>query len=251
MNIFLYGTLFLIGIIVGYFLENEIYRIPRNISITKKYVLRLDSSNKSKFSKKVVKLLYLLLGGVLFVLFAKEFKIYTNKFNLSSIILYIFTILYVAVLTVIAGIDKEHIKIEKKVISRGILLSLIYIVYLYIVEATSIYVNIVYLGIYVILLTIDTFLVRRYAKDSYEIGILMLFNFILIFSGMEIYMYTMLMVLIEILVSLLISKVAQKKNGNKKIKLNKIPVGYFIGVSNIIVFVMIVFFKNYYIILKG
>ena len=154
-------------------------------------------------------------------------------------------------MTVIAGIDKEHIKIEKKVISRGILLSLIYIVYLYIVEATSIYVNIVYLGIYVILLTIDTFLVRRYAKDSYEIGILMLFNFILIFSGMEIYMYTMLMVLIEILVSLLISKITQKKHGNKKIKLNRIPVGYFIGVSNIIVFVMIVFFKNYYIILKG
>ena len=41
------------------------------------------------------------------------------------------------------------------------------------------------------LLTVDTIVLRRYAKNSYTIGILMLLNIILIFSEREILAYTM------------------------------------------------------------
>ena len=75
----------------------------------------------------------------------------------------------------------------------------------------------------------------RYAKNSYTVGILMLFNIILIFSEVDIFAYTMSMTAIEILSYLLVLKINQKKNGNKKIKIDKIPVGYFVSASNIIV----------------
>ena len=66
----------------------------------------------------------------------------------------------------------------------------------------------------------------------------MLFDIIFMFTGADVFIYTLIITAIEILVYLLIEKIKQKKNGNRKIKLNDIPVGYFVSVSNI--FAMII-----------
>ena len=97
------------------------------------------------------------------------------------------------------------------------------------------------------LLVIDTFLLRRYAKSSYIISILMLLNIIFIFSKIEIFIYTTIISMVEVLLYILISQKRQKKNGNKKIKFNEIPIGYFIGVSNIIIFFIVALLNNCYI----
>ena len=65
----------------------------------------------------------------------------------------------------------------------------------------------------------------------------MLFNIILIFTGTRIFTYTLILTAIEILVNLLIAKIKQKRNGNKKVKLSNIPVGYFLGINNIFVLI--------------
>ena len=159
--------------------------------------------------------------------------------NLLTIISYIFTILYISILIILAKIDYKNIKIEKPVITAGIILSILYMIYMYIIKALSINTSIIYLGIYIILIAIDTFIVKRYAKNSYTTGILMLFNIMLIFTGIDIFTYTLILSALEILVNLLIEKVKQKSNGNKKVRISNIPVGYFLGVSNIFVLISI------------
>ena len=67
----------------------------------------------------------------------------------------------------------------------------------------------------------------------------MLFNIMLIFTGIEVFTYTIVLTALEILVGLIISKIKQKKNGNKKIKLSNVPVGYFLCVSNLLAIVAI------------
>ena len=235
MNIFLYTMLFLIGVIVGNFWKNAIYRIPRNISLKQKGISYIEPNNKSE---KKSKLFYIILGGVLSVIFGKILKININSLNFTSILVYIFTILYITVLIIIAGIDQKILRIEKGVLAGGIILSIFYIMYLYGIDPTSINMSIIYLGMYIILLAIDTFIIKRYAENSYTIGILMLFDIIFMFTGADVFIYTLIITAIEILVYLLIEKIKQKKNGNRKIKLNDIPVGYFVSVSNI--FAMII-----------
>ena len=235
MNILLYVALFLIGVIVGNFWQRAIYRIPRNISLIKKGVTNIEPEYKSKYWKKILQIFYALLGGILFVIFGKLLGININGFKLSSAIMYLFTILYLTTLVIIAGIDKKYVNIEKKVSTSGIIVSIIYIVYLNTIDPSSIYFNTMCLAIYMILLMIDTIFLRKYAKNSYTIGVLMLFNIILVFSETKILAYTIAITAIEILIYLLILKINQKRNGNKKIKIDRIPVGYFVSASNIIV----------------
>ena len=182
------------------------------------------------------------------MILAKIMQIDANYLQLSSIMMYLFAVLYLTIIIIIAGIDKEYIKIEKKVITSGIIISMIYIIYLYLIDSSTIYFNSICLGVYLILLGLDTFLLKTYAKNSYVIGILMLLNIILIFSKIEIFYYTIIMTIVEILLYILILKMQQKKNGNKKIKFNEIPIGYFISVSNIIIFIMMLLINNCHIV---
>lgn len=234
MNIFLYTMLFLIGALVGNFWKIATYRIPRNIKLNKKGVSYIEPNGKSNITSK---LFYLLLGGVVFIICGKVLKIDINNIQPLQIITYIFTILYISLLIIIAGIDQKFIKMEKSVITGGIILSILYMIYMYAIETVSLNTSIIYLGIYIILIAIDTFIVKKYAENSYTTGILMLFNIMLIFTGIDVFTYTVILTTLEILVSLLISKIKQKNNGNKKIKLSNIPVGYFLCVSNLLAIV--------------
>ena len=236
MNIFLYMIMFLLGIAIGDFWRNAIYRIPRNISLLKRNVTNIESNNKSEKRQKIF---FLLLGGIIFVICGKILQIDINSLQLRTGMLYIFTILYMSVLVVIAGIDQKYLKIDTKVITSGIILSVLYIIYLYIIDKTSIKINAIYLGVFIVLLAIDTFIIKRYAKNNYTIGILTLFTIILILSKIEIFMYTLILTTLEILVSIIISKINQKRNGYKKITLSNIPVGYFLTVSNMFCLILI------------
>ena len=119
--------------------------------------------------------------------------------------------------------------------------------YLCIVDLASVHLSIIYLGIYMIFLLVDSFLLRKYAKDSYIVNNLILSAIILAFTDLKTLTYTLVMALIAVIVYILLIKMNQKKNGNKQLKFNQIPVGYFIAASNIMVLFMIRIFENYYI----
>ncbi len=262
MNIFLYVIIFIIGTVFGSFYTLAVYRIPQNIDIVKKhsYCPNCNSKlgffelipvlsyillgGKCKHCKQKIRIRYLLLevlGGVSFVVLAIALKINISTLTLRSLITYVFAILYFTALVLIAGIDKEHIKIDKRVLAYGIIISILYMIYLYTIDSASIYRYAIYLAIYIILLSVDTFLLRRFAKDSYTTNILMLLNIILIFTEEKMLFATIIMALASILIYVLIRKLEQIKVGSIKLKINEIPTGFFVCASNIIlIFVMTV-----------
>ena len=73
----------------------------------------------------------------------------------------------------------------------------------------------------------------------------MLLNMILIVSEAQIFIMTVVMALLAILIYILLRKTLQKNVGNKKIKFQEIPIGFYIGASNIIVLFMMTFITNY------
>ena len=120
-------------------------------------------------------------------------------------------------------------------------------IYLCLIDFGCINLNLIYLGIYMILLVIDSFLLRRYAKDSYIVNILLLISIILVFTDLKTLAYTLSMAFTSILIYTILMKCQEKKNGNKKFKITQVPVGFFIAASNVIVLLMIRVLENYLI----
>ena len=269
MNIFLYVTIFIIGTLFGSFYTLAVYRIPKNIDIIKKHSYCPNCNHKLGFfelipvlsyiflggkcknCKQKIRIRYLLLeilGGITFVVLALALRINIENLNIQVLILFSLTILYVTAVILISGIDKEYIKINKSVLAYGIIISILYMIYLYTIGETSIYRYAIYLAIYVILLSIDTILLRNYAKDSYIINILMYLNMIFVFTETEIFILTIIMATIAILIYALIRKINQKKTGNKKLKISEIPFGFYIGASNIIILFIKTAITYYFVI---
>ena len=175
MNTYFYIILFIMGTLFGSFYTLAMYRIPRNIDIIKKHSYCPNCNHKLGFfelipvlsyiflggkckeCKQKIRIRYLLLeilGGISFVVLAIALKINIYTINIPIAIIYGITILYITAIILIAGIDKEYRKIDKRVLAYGIIISLIYMIYLYTVGETSIYRYAIYLAIYIILLCI-------------------------------------------------------------------------------------------------
>lgn len=268
MNIFLYTLLFIIGTLFGSFYTLAVYRIPKNIDIVKKHSFCPNCKNKlgffelipvfsyiflggkCKHCKQKIRIRYLfleVLSGISFMALGKIIGLDGYNLEVQAIIRYVFAVLYITAIILIAGIDQEYIKIEKRVLAYGIIVSMIYMIYLYTIDATSIYRYAIYLGIYAILLSLDTILLKKYAKDSYIINILVLLNMILIINGTRMFTATLLVTLIAITIYILIKKIKQRKNGNVEIKYNKIPIAYLTCASNIAVIFILGIIQNYII----
>ena len=202
--------------------------------------------NKPK-QELISEITYILIGGVSAVVLANVLNISMNQFEISNFIIYIFAMTYISTLVLIAGIDRGYSKIEKKTLAFGIVASILYMLYLCMVDLGSINLNAIYLAIYMILLIIDSFLLRRFAKDSYIVNLLMVLVMILVFTNLKILTYTLVMALIALGLYVLILNFQKKKNGNKKIKLNEIPLGFFDAAKNVIVLFMLKIFENYLI----
>ena len=267
MNIYLYALIFIMGTVFGSFYTLAVYRIPKNIDIIKTHsycpncnhklgffelipvLSYIFLGGKCKHCKQKIRIRYLLLellGGITFVILAMAQKINVYNLDVQTLIMFAFSILYITAVILISGIDKEYIKIEKKLLAYGIIISIVYMIYLYTIGNTSIYrYAIYYLAIYIILLTIETILLRRYAKDSYIVDNLIFLNIIQIFSGTEILAYTVTIAIASKLIYMLIINLKQKKSIRKKIRLKDMPIGYFIGVSNIVVIFTMALITNF------
>lgn len=239
MNIFLYTILFIIGTIIGYYCALTAIEIPKKLDLRKTHY------SKNSNEKLVSNLTYTLIGGVSSVVLANTLKINANNYDISSIVIYFFAMIYISVLTLIGGIDRNYSKISKSVLAFGVVSSILYMIYLFAIDLSSVYLNIKYLIIYMVLLIIDAFLLRKFAKDSYIINLLILITIISVYSNFTILIYTLLLSLVATILYILILKSQQRKNGNKKLDIAKTPVGFFIASSNIIVLFMIRIFENY------
>ena len=159
----------------------------------------------------------------------------------ASLAYFSFSFLYITCIFLIAGIDKEKRVIEKSVLYFGIIIMLAYMVYLYTVEHVNIYRYAIYLIAMVILLILDNISLKKYAKDSYAIGNLILINIMAIFTGEWVTIYSIGITILAIAIYLLISKRKHKKTVIKNYKyLNEnLKIGFFLCCSNILALLII------------
>lgn len=105
------------------------------------------------------------LSGLVFVLFALSIKFSIFSITPKTVVYLIVGALYLASLFIIAGIDKERIKIEKPVLLFGFICVAIYMIYLYIVEEdASIYRYVIYLMLSCLLLLFSIVYLRKRVK---------------------------------------------------------------------------------------
>ena len=260
MDYILYLLIFCIGALFGSFFTLAVYRIPigQDITHTRSYCPKCNHKlgfwdmipifsyvflgGKCRYCKEKIRPRYLLLeilSGLVFVLFALSIKLSVFAITSEVVIYLIVGALYLATLFIIAGIDKERIRIEKPVLLFGFICVAIYMIYLYIVEDdTSIYRYVIYLILSCILLLFSTLYLRKKGKDSYPIDVLLLSMLMVLFTYEAVCIYTVIITLLAISIQLLICKLHSKQSKVVKkvtIENKKVPIGFYICVANIVV----------------
>lgn len=233
MDIFFYIIIFLMGITFGSFYTLAVYRIPKGEDITHTHsycpkcnhklnildLIPLFSyiflGGKCRYCKQKIRPRYLILealSGLFFVAVAYLMGLSVYEFDKIKIIEYVFFVLYFTFIVLMAGIDKEYRTINKPVLMYGVIVSIMYIVYLYIIEKTSIYRYAIYLALFIILLLIDTINLKKYAKNSYIYSVLMVIVIMAIFTGEYVTINTILATLIFISAYLINKRLKNSKN---------------------------------------
>ncbi len=121
-----------------------------------------------------------------------------------------------------------------------------YMVYLYIVEQTNIYRYGIYLILYIIILILDTVTLKRYAKNSYVTGILLMIVTMMIFTGEYITQKGIIFTLLAIFFYLIFSKMKENRKNKKSEKqmANQLSIGFFLGVFNIIILIFVLILNH-------
>ena len=261
MEIMLYIIIFIIGITFGSFYTLAVYRIPKGEDITHTHSYCPNCNHKLNFfdlipifsyiflggkcryCKKKIRPRYLILetiSGLFFVIVAYLMGLSIYNLETIKIIEYIFFVLYFTFIILMAGIDKESRIINKPTLMYGVIISIMYIVYLYIIEKTSIYRYVIYIVLFIILLLLDTITLKKHAKNNYTYSILMIIIIMTIFTGEYVTISSIIATLLAISISLLIKRLQKSKNKRINEQYNeKMRIGLYLSIFNIIYFIIV------------
>lgn len=267
LEIVLLIIIFILGIYFGSFFTLATYRLPKKENITYKHSYCPNCNHKlgaldlmpifsyiflggkCKYCKKSIGARYLLfetLTGIVFVLFAISLNINLYNLSINTIIYFILSILYFSSLFILAGIEKEKGIIQKSVLIYGVFVSLVYMIYSYTLTKTNVYEYVIYLSFMIVLLFFDTKLLKKKLKYNYWIQILILILYMLIFTGVEYTILTIVLAILSIGLKNIIYFFKTKKS--KMVKQNKTsPIAFYLSISNIIVIILMNFIINYMI----
>ncbi len=259
VNIFIYTIIFIIGTLFGSFFTLAVYRIPlrQDITHTHSYCPNCKHKlgfwdlipifsyvflgGKCRYCKQKIRPRYLILeilSGVVFVLYAISLNLDFNNLANNKIIYFVFGILYIASLFIIAGIDKEKRTVQKEVVLFGIIIEVIYMIYLYILEDINMYRYVIYLSIMLIFIIIDIILLKKKGKTNYTLWVLVLSLFMAVFCYETVFILTVIYTMLIIAISTMIKKIGSKQK-NKPIRAKKeIPIACYMCISNIIIYII-------------
>lgn len=268
MDYILYLFIFAIGITFGSFYTLAIYRIPKTEDILHTHSYCPNCGHKLGFWDLIPLFSYAFLGGkcrycgdkirpryfviefisgLFFIFLAYLLNIKTYNLTIYKIIDFSFIILYFTFVILMAGIDKEYRKIQREVTLYGIIIGIMYMIYLYIIDPTSIYRYGIYLICYAIFIILSNITLKKYAKNRYIYGILITITTMAIFTGIKVTVLTAIAVSLSILIYLLIKKVQNMHKTKRNDFYKDIRVGYILGISNIS-FLIYVLFQNQYLL---
>lgn len=262
MDAIFYIIIFIIGITFGSFYTLAVYRIPKGEDITHTHsycpscnhklnffdLIPIFSymflGGKCRYCKEKIRQRYLILetiSGLFFVMIAYLMGLSIYNLATIKIIEYIFFVLYFTFIILMAGIDKESRTINKAILMYGVIISIMYIVYLYIIEKTSIYRYVIYIVLFIILLLLDTITLKKHAKNNYTYSILIIIIIMAIFTGEYVTINTIITTLLAISITLLIKKLQKSKNIKKSEQYNEnIRIGLYLSIFNIAYFIIVI-----------
>ena len=260
MNTIFYIIIFIMGITFGSFYTLAVYRIPKGEDITHTHSYCPNCNHKldfidlipifsyiflmgqCRYCKQKIRPRYLILetiSGLFFVMIAYLMGLDIYNLETIKIIEYVFFVLYFTFIILMAGIDKENRTINKPVLMYGVIISIMYIVYLYIIEKTSIYRYVIYIVAFLIILLLDTITLKKHAKNKYIYSILMAIIIMTIFTGEYVTYCTIIATLFAILISLLIKKIKISKAKRVFEQNKKRRIGLYLSIFNILYFIMV------------
>lgn len=261
MDTIFYIIIFIMGITFGSFYTLAVYRIPKGEDITHTHSYCPNCNNKLRFFDLIPIFSYILLGGkcryckqkirpryliletisgLFFVMIAYLMGLSIYHLEITKIIEYIFFVLYFTFIILMAGIDKESRTINKPILMYGVIISIMYIVYLYIIEKTSIYRYVIYIVLFIILLLLDTLTLKKHAKNNYTYSILITIIIMAIFTGEYVTISTIITSLLAISISLLIKKLKKLKNKRISEQYNgNMKIGLYLSIFNIAYFIIV------------
>ena len=268
MDIFFYIIIFIIGTLFGSFYTLAIYRIPKGQDITHTHSYCPNCEHKLGFWDLIPVFSYIFLGGkcryckekirpryfiietisgIFFVLVAYLMGLSLENLNKTQIIDYAFIVLYFTFIILMAGIDKENRKISKPVVMYGVIISIIYIVYLCIIDITSIYRYGIYLVLYIIVLLLDTVTLKKRAINKYVYSIILSVITMAIFSGEYATILSVVTTLLAIAIYDLLIKLKNSKKSKKTEKdvADTISIGFYLAIPNIVYFIWILAFYKF------
>lgn len=257
MEIIIYTLIFIMGTVFGSFFTLAIYRIPLGENIVYKHSFCPNCNTKLKFKDLIpvlsyiflqgkcaycgqkIRIRYLLLeilSGIVFLLFALSLNIHIPNIQMLTVITFSFYILYFVTLFLIAGIDKENKNIQKSVLVFGTIVSIAYMTYVCITNSQAIYTYIIYFAILIMLWILDTISLKRKGEQNYLLRTLILLLYMLIFSNSLVLYFTIIFALIGVVLQMLYFRA-------KKQKISKLPIGFYLCISNIALIIIRNFFK--------
>lgn len=269
MDAIFYILIFAIGILFGSFYTLAVYRIPKTEDITHTHSYCPSCGHKLGFWDLIPLFSYIFLGakcryckekirpryfiielisGLFFVSVAYLMDFNIQHLTLTKILDFSFLVLYFTFIVLMAGIDKENRKIEKSVTMYGIIISIMYMIYLCIIEKASIYRYGIYLICYIIMLIIDTLTLKKTAKNYYINGIILTIITMAIFTEGEIALYSLLIVLVSILIYMAVEKFKIRKKRKQKVEIgNQITIGYSLAVANVSILILALIMNKFFI----
>lgn len=268
LEIIIYSILFIMGIYFGSFFTLATYRIPKGENITYKHSYCPNCNHKLGVFELIPLISYVFLGGkckhcgnkisiryfllefltgITFVLFAFSLHINFQEIEISKIIYVILGFLYLSSLFILAGIEKEHHKIQKSVLMYGVIVSIGYMVYSYTLKQANVYEYIIYLIMMILLLWLDTKTLKKKLSYNYIMQILILVVYMIIFSGSYYAIMTVLLTIFAIGIKNSIVMIKHHNKTKKQKKETKTPIVFFMCISNIIVIIVNNIVINYLI----
>ncbi|MCI8352928.1 MAG: prepilin peptidase [Clostridia bacterium] len=266
LQIVLLIIIFILGIYFGSFFTLATYRLPKKEDITHKHSYCPNCNHKlgaldlvpvfsyiflkgkCRYCKKTIGIRYFLfeiLTGLVFVLFSISLKIDVYNLYVSTIAYFIIAILYFSSLFILAGIEKEKGIIQKSVLIYGVFVSLVYMIYSYTLIKTNVYEYVIYLSFMIILLLLDTKLLKKKLKYNYWIQVLILILYMLIFTGVYYTIWTVILAILSIGIKNILQFFKIRKS--KIVKATKLsPIAFYLSISNIIVVISMNFIINYF-----
>ena len=271
MDILLYILIFIMGTVFGSFYTLAIYRIPKKQDITHTHSYCPNCNHKLGFLDLIPVFSYIfllgkcryckqkirpryciieILSGLVFLAMAYVMNISITNLNTTVLAESAFMALYLCFVFLMAGIDIENRKIEKSVSMYGVIISIAYIIYLCVIEKASIYRYIIYLIFYILILTLDTITLKKFAKNSYVNGVILTALTMTIFTGEYLTINTIIITSLAVAVNLLLHKI---ENIRKKVRREEknygkdVEYGFYLGVSNILSLLFVLGWYKFFI----